>query len=81
MHLKYFLEAGWNIMLFDFSGSGMSEGQTISLGFRESEDLAAIVSEVRKLANRRLLLWGRSMGASTSNIFCDFSTSLSPDFH
>lgn len=24
MHLRYFLQAGWNVMLFDFSGSGMS---------------------------------------------------------
>lgn len=72
-------------MLFDFSGAGMSEGSTISLGFRESEDLAAIIHEVRKLGNRRLLLWGRSMGASTSNKFHNLvlrylQTASKPDF-
>lgn len=53
-------------MIFDFAGCGLSEGNKISLGFRESIDLAIIIAEARRRGNRKILLWGRSMGASTS---------------
>jgi alpha-beta hydrolase superfamily lysophospholipase len=67
-YVEYFLAAGWNVLLFDFAGCGVSGGDTISLGYRESADLALMVAEARRRGNRRVVLWGRSMGASTSKL-------------
>lgn len=64
--MKYFAEKGWNVLLFDFSGSGLSEGETISLGYQEAKDLRLLIQEMQKKGNNMFFLWGRSMGASTS---------------
>ena len=55
-----------NVVLFDFSGSGMSEGQYVTLGVRESEDLEDVIEVLLKENKiREFGLWGRSMGAVT----------------
>ena len=46
----------------------MSEGSNISLGYYEALDLDCIVEKMRMMGNEKILLWGRSMGASTSNL-------------
>ena len=52
---------------FDFSGSGNSDGEYISLGVHETEDLESIVKYIReKLLINQIVLWGRSMGAVTA---------------
>lgn len=33
------LDRGINLVAFDFSGSGLSEGEYVSLGFYESQDV------------------------------------------
>jgi alpha/beta superfamily hydrolase len=57
-----------NITVFtlDFSGSGLSEGDYVSLGWHEKDDLKTVVSYLRN-SNQvsRIGLWGRSMGAVT----------------
>eukprot|EP00188_Purpureofilum_apyrenoidigerum_P002061 Plantae.Rhodophyta-Purpureofilum_apyrenoidigerum.ctg22258.p1 GENE.Plantae.Rhodophyta-Purpureofilum_apyrenoidigerum.ctg22258~~Plantae.Rhodophyta-Purpureofilum_apyrenoidigerum.ctg22258.p1 ORF type:complete len:539 (-),score=82.62 Plantae.Rhodophyta-Purpureofilum_apyrenoidigerum.ctg22258:352-1947(-) len=63
----------YNIKLVgvDLSGSGMSEGDFISLGYYEKSDVAALVKHL--LDNRmasRIALWGHSMGASTAIMYC-----------
>lgn len=57
-----------NITVFslDFSGSGLSEGEYVTLGWNEKEDLKAVVAHLR--TDKRVScigLWGRSMGAVT----------------
>ncbi|KAA8537251.1 hypothetical protein F0562_027062 [Nyssa sinensis] len=61
-----------NITVFtlDFSGSGLSDGDYVSLGWHEKEDLKIVVSYLR--SNKQIShigLWGRSMGAVTSLLF------------
>ena len=52
---------------FDFSGSGLSQGEYISLGYFEKDDLMAVVEYLRGLDSVSLIgLWGRSMGAATA---------------
>ncbi|KAL3521787.1 hypothetical protein ACH5RR_014621, partial [Cinchona calisaya] len=61
-----------NITLFalDFSGSGLSGGDYVSLGWHEKNDLKVVVSYLRRNANiSRIGLWGRSMGAVTSLLY------------
>jgi alpha/beta superfamily hydrolase len=62
------IDQGWNLCLFDFVGSGISEGEYISLGYYESMDLQTIISFLLKEGNSKIHLWGRSMGAATSTI-------------
>lgn len=58
------------VLLFDFAGSGRSEGEYITLGMNETRDLKRVLDETRKLIKvRRVVLWGRSMGAVTALMF------------
>ena len=61
-----------NITVFalDFSGSGLSGGEHVTLGWNEKDDLKAVVNYLREDGNVSLIgLWGRSMGAVTSLIY------------
>lgn len=61
-----------NITVFtlDFSGSGLSDGDYVSLGWHEKDDLKVVISYLRsKKQVSRIGLWGRSMGAVTSLLY------------
>ncbi|KAK8635286.1 hypothetical protein V6N13_023163 [Hibiscus sabdariffa] len=61
-----------NITVFtlDFSGSGLSGGEHVTLGWNEKDDLKAVVDYLRADASVSLIgLWGRSMGAVTSLMY------------
>lgn len=61
-----------NITVFtlDFSGSGISGGDHVTLGWNEKDDLRAVVNYLREDGNVSLIgLWGRSMGAVTSLMY------------
>ncbi|KAG2684596.1 hypothetical protein I3760_10G083800 [Carya illinoinensis] len=54
----------------DFSGSGLSDGDYVSLGWHERDDLKVVVSHLRSNKQiSRIGLWGRSMGAVTSLLY------------
>jgi len=65
------------VMCFDFSGSGLSDGEYISLGYYERDDLAAVIDYLRE-SNRVTCigLWGRSMGADVSLMHADRDPSI-----
>ncbi|KAK9288758.1 hypothetical protein L1049_017222 [Liquidambar formosana] len=61
-----------NITVFtlDFSGSGLSGGEHVTLGCNEKDDLRSAVDYLRADGNVSLIgLWGRSMGAVTSLMY------------
>ena len=58
-----FHAAGCEAWLVDFSGVGDSEGRTVTLGWREAEDVAAAVRAARDFRKGPLVLYGTSMGA------------------
>ncbi|KAE8665606.1 glutamine synthetase [Hibiscus syriacus] len=61
-----------NITVFtlDFSGSGLSGGEHVTLGWNEKDDLKAVVDYLRADGNVSLIgFWGRSMGAVTSLLY------------
>ena len=61
------LRAGWTMATLDFSGSGMSAGEFISLGYFERDDAAALIAHLRATGRvSAVALWGRSMGAATA---------------
>jgi pimeloyl-ACP methyl ester carboxylesterase len=62
-----FIPAAVSVLCFDFSGCGKSEGQYISLGYYEKDDVSCAIDFVRSnFGVGRVALWGRSMGAITS---------------
>ena len=59
-----------NLFVMDFAGCGLSEGEYISLGYHESDDVGNIINFLEKLPGvGNIGLWGRSMGAATSLIY------------
>ncbi|CAN8275210.1 unnamed protein product [Cochlearia groenlandica] len=64
------LPSNITIFTFDFSGSGISGGEYVTLGWNEKDDLKAVVEYLRTDGNVSLIgLWGRSMGAVTSLMY------------
>jgi alpha-beta hydrolase superfamily lysophospholipase len=75
--VPYLLPSNITLFCFDSAGCGISEGEYISLGWYEREDLGLIVDYLRK--NRKastIGLWGRSMGAVTSLLYGDRDPSI-----
>ena len=69
-YLNYILNSNINVFAFDFSGCGKSEGEYISLGFFEINDVKLVVDFVYKLPNvGHIGIWGHSMGAATAIMY------------
>eukprot|EP00658_Telonema_sp_P-2_P048563 TRINITY_DN3693_c0_g1_i3.p1 TRINITY_DN3693_c0_g1~~TRINITY_DN3693_c0_g1_i3.p1 ORF type:complete len:461 (-),score=129.65 TRINITY_DN3693_c0_g1_i3:172-1554(-) len=65
--LSSLLSGGMTVLAMDFAGSGLSDGEYVSLGYYEKDDLAAVVDHLRQSGSVSTLgLWGRSMGAATA---------------
>lgn len=55
------------VFSFDFSGCGLSDGDWVTLGFKEQGDLQTVIEYLRSTEMVSMIgLWGRSMGAVTS---------------
>jgi pimeloyl-ACP methyl ester carboxylesterase len=75
--LSYLLSLGLAVFAFDFAGSGKSDGDYVSLGFYEREDLSCVVAHLRATnVVSTIALWGRSMGAATALMFGDRDPSI-----
>ena len=59
-----------NLFLFDFAGSGISEGEYISLGYHEIDDVKTVIDFLERIPGvGKIGLWGRSMGAATTLLY------------
>lgn len=68
--LGHLLSLGVTVVAFDFSGSGMSDGEHVSLGYYEREDLQTVIQYLRSSGCVSTIgLWGRSMGAATALMY------------
>ena len=75
--MSHLILAGITVLCFDFAGCGLSEGEYISLGWHEREDLALIIDHLRKQRRASAVaLWGRSMGAATALLHADRDASI-----
>ena len=59
-------ETGYTVILFDFRAHGKSDGNLISFGRYEKEDLEAVVSYARRSGYKKVGVLGVSMGASAA---------------
>jgi len=75
--LSYLLSLGLAVFSFDFAGSGKSDGDYVSLGFFEREDLMCVIAHLRATnVVSTIALWGRSMGAATAIMHGDRDPSI-----
>mmetsp|Transcript_75990 Transcript_75990/g.180790 ORF Transcript_75990/g.180790 Transcript_75990/m.180790 type:complete len:553 (+) Transcript_75990:112-1770(+) len=71
------LECGMALFCYDASGCGQSDGEYVSLGWHERDDLAVVINYIRsKPEFGQIGLWGRSMGAVTALLHADRDASL-----
>lgn len=75
---KMFLEMGYNVLWYDNAASGKSEGKVVTMGYREKDDLGAIIKWLReKDPDMKIGIHGESMGASLSMMYGAFDNNLS----
>ena len=61
------LRAGANFCALDFQGSGLSEGDIVTWGWCENNDVVDVVKFLlNKVKVKKLALWGRQLGAATA---------------
>ena len=71
------LGSGCSLFAFDFAGCGLSQGEYVSLGYFESQDLKVIVDYLRASGRVTMIgLWGRSMGAVTAIMYTKSDPSI-----
>jgi alpha/beta superfamily hydrolase len=72
------LVSGFCVLGFDFSGCGNSEGDVVSLGFFEKDDIESVVQFLySRTPDIKIVLWGRSMGA----VSCIFYVYCNPHIY
>lgn len=66
-YVKHLAPRGLSMFCFDFSGSGLSDGEFVTLGYNESEDVIDVINFlIEQMDISQFVLWGRSMGAATA---------------
>lgn len=58
-----FLKLGYNTILVDFMGSGGSEGNQTTLGYKEAEQVKTVYDYLKTKGEQNIYLFGTSMGA------------------
>ncbi len=58
-----FIKQGYNILLVDFMGSGGSEGNQTTIGFKEAEEVKTCFDYLIKKGEKKIYLFGTSLGA------------------
>lgn len=75
--VQYILPSNMTLCCLDFPGCGLSEGEYISLGWYERDDVDLLIDYLRKNRNCTTIgLWGRSMGAVTALLHGDRDPSI-----
>lgn len=62
---KLFEELGYNCLLVDFRAHGKSGGNTTTIGYKESEDVKTAYDFVARSGEKKIILYGISLGAAT----------------
>lgn len=67
---EWCVENNYGLCLFDFNGCGKSQGEFVTLGWKEQDDLELLINNLtRDYKATQIALWGRSMGAVTSIMY------------
>ena len=58
-----FIKLGYNTLLVDFMGSGGSEGNQTTMGFKEAEEVKTTFDYLARNGEKKIYLFGTSLGA------------------
>lgn len=58
-----FRKLGYNILMVDFMGSGGSEGNQITIGFKEATQVKTCYDYLDSIGEKKIFLYGTSLGA------------------
>lgn len=72
-----FLKMGFSTILVDFMGSGNSEGNQTTIGFKEAEEVKTVFDYLSKTGKKNIYLFGTSMG-SVAIMKCIDDTKIKP---
>ncbi|WP_255463011.1 alpha/beta hydrolase [Flavobacterium sp. LPB0248] len=72
-----FLKLGFSTLLVDFMGSGNSEGNQTTIGFKEAEEVKTCFNYVASTGETNIYLFGTSMGA-VAIMKCINDTNIKP---
>ncbi|MCB0457859.1 MAG: alpha/beta fold hydrolase, partial [Flavobacteriaceae bacterium] len=61
-----FKEMGYDVLLYDARACGESEGEIVSLGYYEKEDLIAAVNYLKGIGKKEIAVYGFSQGGATA---------------
>lgn len=68
--MKAVTKLGYSFACFDFPGCGHSEGDLLTFGMREKEDLRLVIKYLKASQGiQHIILWGKSMGAVTALLY------------
>jgi uncharacterized protein len=59
-----FIKLGYNTLLVDFMGSGGSEGNQTTIGYKEAEEVKTVFDYVIQKGENKIYLFGSSLGAT-----------------
>lgn len=69
---EFCIENGLGLCLFDFAGCGKSQGEYVTLGWQEMDDVGQLVDLLTTTYQAtQIILWGRSMGAVSSIMYAE----------
>ncbi|KAH9099142.1 hypothetical protein LEN26_016286 [Aphanomyces euteiches] len=75
--LRCVLSTGASVISLDCIGCGLSDGDYITLGYYERDDVQAVIEYLRSQGTvSSIALWGRSMGAVTALLHADRDPSI-----
>ena len=63
--LPFLVQKKISLVSFDFRGTGNSDGDFVTLGEQEKEDIETIVDYLIRIEVKSFFLWGRSMGGAS----------------
>lgn len=62
-----FYKMGFDVLLIDFRGSGLSEGNTTTIGYKECEEVKLAFDFLKdSLGSSKIFIYGNSMGAAAA---------------
>jgi uncharacterized protein len=61
-----FRQLGYNVLLIDFRGHGLSEGNTTTFGDDETAEVKTAFDFARSKGNKKIILYGTSLGAAVA---------------
>lgn len=71
-YLSVVLSLGYSLFAFDCAGSGLSEGEHVTLGWCEACDLLVVCTYLKNQGHSQIAVWGHSMGAAAAIYYQSF---------